>query len=192
MATENPESKTKSGGGKLTRSETVTVRLDQKLRYLAELAARKHRRTLSSFIEWAVEESLSHVNVVEEDGDSSSNYRRAVSIWGAADCLWDVDDADRFAKLALQFPELMTHDEQVLWKLVRENGFLWRGSYDKKGEWTWQIGEQSFCFDRLRLNFDTFKAVAEGKATRDTLPKWSKNKPPESKPGFDDTDDIPF
>ena len=35
----------KSGGGKLSRSETVTVRLDPKLRYLAELAARIHRRT---------------------------------------------------------------------------------------------------------------------------------------------------
>ena len=38
----------KAGGGKLSRSETVTVRLDPKLRYLAELAARIHRRTLSS------------------------------------------------------------------------------------------------------------------------------------------------
>jgi hypothetical protein len=45
MATESPESKRK-GGGKLSRSETVTVRLDPKLRYLAELAALKQRRTL--------------------------------------------------------------------------------------------------------------------------------------------------
>jgi hypothetical protein len=44
----------KGGGGKLSRSETVTVRLDPKLRYLAELAARLHRRTLSSYIEWAI------------------------------------------------------------------------------------------------------------------------------------------
>ena len=44
----------KGGGGKLSRSETVTVRLDPKLRYLAELAARLHRRTLSSYVEWAI------------------------------------------------------------------------------------------------------------------------------------------
>ena len=49
MATENPESKRKGGGGKLARSETVTVRLDPKLRYLAELAARIQRRSVSSF-----------------------------------------------------------------------------------------------------------------------------------------------
>lgn len=38
----------------MTRSETVTMRLTPKLRYLAELAARKHRRTLSSYIEWVL------------------------------------------------------------------------------------------------------------------------------------------
>ena len=48
----------RGGGGKLARTETVTVRLDPKLRYLAELAARVHRRTLSSYIEWAIKESL--------------------------------------------------------------------------------------------------------------------------------------
>ena len=47
------------GAGK--KSEVVTVRLDPKLKYLAELAARKHRRPLSSYIEWAVEQSLSRV-----------------------------------------------------------------------------------------------------------------------------------
>ena len=40
MTTEKPESKGK-GGGKLTRSEVVTVRMDSQLHYLAELAARK-------------------------------------------------------------------------------------------------------------------------------------------------------
>ena len=54
------------GGGKLNRSETVTIRLDPKLRYLTELAARKHRRTVSSFIEWAIESMLDKVVLREE------------------------------------------------------------------------------------------------------------------------------
>ena len=62
------EEKRKGGGGKLARSETVTVRLDPKLRYLAELAARKQRRTVSSFIEWAVEQSFSGVNLYQGTG----------------------------------------------------------------------------------------------------------------------------
>src|SRR3984893_10930000 len=103
----------RGGGGKLARSETVTVRLDPKLRYLAELAARKQRRTLSSFIEWAIEESLKSIHLSEDEYSTS-----AASV--AAE-LWDVDEPDRFAKLALRYPDMLTHDEQILWKLVREN-----------------------------------------------------------------------
>src|ERR1700737_1533196 len=107
------QTKRRSGGGKLSRSETVTVRLDPKLRYLANLAARRQRRTLSSFIEWAVQESLPHVII------SGGGYNVApTTVAEVGNELWDVDDADRFAKLALRFPDTLTHDEQILWKLI--------------------------------------------------------------------------
>lgn len=131
------EEKRKSGGGKLSRSETVTVRLDPKLRYLAELAARKQRRTLSSFIEWAIEDALGRVQISEGSG----NYNDpGLSVGEEANRLWDVDDADRFAKLAIRYPELLTHEEQVLWKLIRENGALWRGSWrGADGTFHWNL-----------------------------------------------------
>ena len=84
------EEKRKGGGGKLARSETVTVRLDPKLRYLAELAARLHRRTLSSYIEWSIEASLGNNRLTTDPNGAS--------IRDEAEELWDVDDADRFAK----------------------------------------------------------------------------------------------
>src|SRR5450631_1826768 len=87
------ESAYAGGGGKLARSETVTVRLDPKLRYLAELAALKHRRTLSSYIEWAIEDSLSRVQIREGSG---YNNDMGSTVAGDAEYLWDVDDSDRF------------------------------------------------------------------------------------------------
>lgn len=105
----------KIGGGKLTRSETVTVRLDPKLRYLAELAARKHRRTLSSYIEWAIEKSLGNI-VLADEGEQ---YEQ--TILNQASDLWDVDEADRFVKLAQAYPDLLTHEEQLIWKVVQES-----------------------------------------------------------------------
>lgn len=189
MATENPESKRKGGGGKLSRSETVTVRLDPKLRYLAELAALKQRRTVSSFIEWAIEDSLQRVYLKESEYGGG----RETTVADAAANLWDVDDADRFAKLALSYPDLLTHEEQKRWKLIRENGYLWRGSYNADNEWTWRVYEGSMCFDRLRKYWEQFCAVARGDASLDTLPTWTDNKPAVAKPGFDDLDsDIPF
>jgi len=187
------QEKRKGGGGKLSRSETVTVRLDPKLRYLAELAARKHRRTLSSYIEWTIEESLGRAHLYA-NGDTS--------LADEAGDLWDVDDADRFAKLALRHPDLLTHEEQVRWKLIRENGYLWRGRYtgnDRK--WTWTIAEDSLVFERLRQHWPAFCAASASGMGQDDLPTWSRTQangggPPQkpaSKTGFDDMDDdIPF
>ena len=193
MAIEHPESKRKVGGGKLARSETVTVRLDPKLRYLAELAALKQRRTVSSFIEWAIEDSLSRV-YLQEGGYGNDS---ATSVADVSAKLWDVDDADRFAKLAMTYPDLLTHDEQKRWKLIRENGYVWRGQYAKVGgKWTWRVEEDSLCFDRLRARWDDFCNVARGEAARAILPTWPETKPVPStaaKSGFEDMDDdIPF
>lgn len=179
----------RKGGGKLSRSETVTVRLDPKLRYLAELAARRQRRTVSSYIEWAIEDSLKHFSL---------DLNGSQSMADEAEALWDVDEADRFARLAFRHPDLMTHEEQVLWKLVRENGWLWRGSYSNADrEWSWDVDERSLIFERLREHWGIFCRVAEGSAPTKELPTWVKVKPKDASPppssGFDEMDDdIPF
>ncbi len=182
----------KGRGGKLSRSETVTVRLDPKLRYLAELAALKHRRTLSSFIEWAIEDTLSRVKLKEGTGYNNDD---GVTVADEAPTLWDVDDADRFAKLALHYPDLLTHEEQKRWKLIRENGFVWRGRYDSGGEWEWRIDEGKLNFERLREQWENFCAVARGERDVSALPRVvhkteTKQQPSQSNDDFGD--DIPF
>lgn len=190
------ETERRKGGGKLSRSETVTVRLDPKLRYLAELAARRQRRTLSSYIEWAIEDSLKHLSL-----DAKVDH---TSIADEASELWDVDEADRFARLALRHPDLLTHEEQVLWKLIRENGWLWRGKYEGPDlEWRWGVREDSLCFDRLRQAWAQFVAVADTGLGHADLPTWTKVAPKRTAPpsygtkeesnGFEGMDDdIPF
>jgi hypothetical protein len=88
------------------RSVTVGVRLDPRLRYLVELAARKQRRSVSTFIDSALRDSLKRMSLVE---DGPSLAEEAAS-------LWDVDAAVRFARLAEAHPDLLTYDEQVEWK----------------------------------------------------------------------------
>ena len=143
------------GGGKLSRSETVTVRLDPKLRYLAELAARLHRRTLSSYIEWSIKASLDTETVRPTNLNSLEASDQTIG--NEAEYLWDVDEADRFAKLALRYPHLLTHDEQVRWKLIRECVVLWRNGFP---------GDENrhLDFEKLRRNWGAVsKAAAEGK-----------------------------
>jgi hypothetical protein len=113
-----------------------------RLRYLAELAARKQRRTVSSLIEWAIERGLDAVPLSSSAEDTST-------IWKHSDVLWDVDEADRFVNVALRYPELLTH-EQTLWKLIRENGYCWRGHYNRENKWTWEVEPDSAIVERIR------------------------------------------
>jgi hypothetical protein len=173
------------GGGALSRSVGVSIRLDPKLRYLAELGARSHRRTLSSYIEWAVQQSLSNV-VLRSDG-------REVRLADVADGLWDVDEADRFVKLATHAYDLLIHEEQVLWKLICENGAVWLGNYeendptkfDEGATFQWKAIPKYLNIKKLRLHFATFKSVAAGELSPDALPKW-RNYQQEGTFGFEE------
>jgi hypothetical protein len=148
----NKKEPRKESGSKLTRSETVTVRLDPKLRYLADLASRKQRRTLSSFIEWAVEASLKEVKLYH---GSNYNSDDDISVEEEASQLWDVDDSERFARLAIKYPELLTHQEQEIWKLLLDSGLLsparFRNQNGSVG-WNWAILEDK-VFPMLRRHW---------------------------------------
>ena len=185
--------KRKPGGGKLSRSQTVTVRLDPKLRYLAELAARKQRRTLSSFIEWAIEESLNRV-VLYEGGEYSGDD--SISVAEDTSRLWDVDEAERFARLAICYDDLLTHEEQVLWKVIKDSGLMWEGGYNNGSAWEWHWDRlEREVFPILREHWELFNEIANGGRPRSELPKWGKqpkSPAPAPAPDADFDDDIPF
>lgn len=173
-----------AGGAKTARSETVTVRLDPKIRYLAELAGRKQRRTLSSFIEWAIENALTNVII---------NEHHNLTVSQDSENLWDVDEPDRFVRLALEYPSLLTYEEQKRWKLIRENGWLWKGDYTgANAEWRWSVENGTFDFLRLREKWEDFVSVANGTLDCSALPTWKKNDPILVKKPLDlsDMDDI--
>ena len=89
-----------------------------------------------------------------------------------------MDESDRFARLALTHPDLLTHDEQILWKLIRETGHLWLGHYDDEDHWTWNVRKESLIYERLRQLWDDLRSVAKGEQARDTLPTVGPNTSP--------------
>lgn len=181
------------GGAKLSRSETVTVRLDPQLNYLCELAARAQRRTKSSFIEWAIADSLKRVSLPEVpenqrefDGEDPTIQQRKAQ-------LWQVDEPDRLVALALIAPALLTHEEQLIWKILRENGYFWKGRFDKQNRWSWEVDDASLIRDRLRRHWATIQGAALGDLPMDQLPTWQKER--NTQPSAFDTDfddDVPF
>lgn len=192
----------KSGGGKLSRSETVTVRLDPKLNYLCDLAARAQRRTKSSFIEWSISEALKSVVIPGTADSYGENDQSADDLAGT---LWDVDEVDRLLALAFHAPVLMTHEEQLIWKIIKTSDSLWYGRWS--GEiWKYDDRQRSnIVMHRLREKWETIRAVADGseersahwqlnRLTKDRSDKGevadsSKNNDPF---GVDLDDDVPF
>lgn len=100
-----------------SRTEVFAMRLDPKLKYLAEIAARKQRRSLANFIEWALDEALAKVKLVETS-DFNGQYER--SVLDEASKLWDLEPSDRLIKLAENYPDLLNYEEQVIWKAIFE------------------------------------------------------------------------
>ncbi len=159
----------------LKRTQVVTIRLDPKLKYFAELAARRQRRPLSSYIEWAVEQSLA---LVQPAYDPSEDHIPD-TLKDVVPILWDIDEADRFVKLARRYPDLLNHEEQRLWKLIRENGYIWGAKFnEQKDEWVWNASLGSINWQRLREHWENFLNVARGQADPSVLPTCSKTKPP--------------
>lgn len=197
MATEKPASKRKGGGGKLERSETVTVRLDPQLHYLAGLAARKHRRTLSSFIEWAVKNSFEDVEMYHGNG---YNGDESVFLKDMENRLWDVDAAERFARLAILYPDLLAHEEQERWKMLTDSQLL-APAVRRQHEvriWDWPTLED-LVFPVLRQYWDGL--LAAHAAGPDMARKWVSDIQAKvsagkiyknGKPVVEEDDEIPF
>lgn len=198
MATEKPASKRKGGGGKLERSETVTVRLDPQLHYLAGLAARKHRRTLSSFIEWAVKNSFEDVEMYHGSGYNGDDSETLKDVESR---LWDVDPAERFARLAILYPDLLTHEEQERWKMLMDSQILSVAARRQNDQriWNWSILEDA-TFPVLRQHWDGLLDAHAGGP--DTARQWVTDMQAKvatgkiyknGKPVFEEViDEIPF
>ncbi len=139
--------------GRLARSRVAHLRLDPKLEYFVKLAARKQRRTISSYLEWAAEQCLDRIMLTEKQ-----------SIADEMSELWDVGKIERYVKLASRHPDLLDHEEQLLWRLIRENQYVWPRFRNEQPL-------ESLNIPRLRTCWDRFVAVAAGKASKSVLPQ---------------------
>lgn len=102
MATER-----KKGGKGLARTEQVAIRFDPRTKYFLELCARVQRRTVTNFVEWAVEEAFKKVALAKE-ADQGLFVPLAEEAWA----LWSPRESERVMRLAFLYPHLLTYEEQ--------------------------------------------------------------------------------
>ncbi len=130
------------------RTDTFSVRLPPQTRYLAELAARSQGRSLGNFIQMAVEQVLERTFI-----DTFANRGQPVPALSLPfiNAVWDVDEARRLVKLAISHPELMTFEEQVLYKKINK-------SYRRKNHFGLQDDLEAFDWKRIDADWIKLKA----------------------------------
>ncbi|UOO87995.1 hypothetical protein LVJ82_10870 [Vitreoscilla massiliensis] len=175
----------KHTGGKKT--DNLTVRFEPKLRYLAEIAAKSQKRSLSAFVEWAVENILNDVEVKDR-------VNRFVKLSEVSNALWDVNEIERFIRLAIVLPDLLTFEEQKIWKIITSYPYCF--SYYPDRDLFFDLDDVNF--KNIIKHWDLLVSAAEQSKDAitelDTLEKNYSMPPARIKPPAlgDLDDDIPF
>lgn len=107
-------------GARLTRTDVLTVRIDPRLNYLLEIAARLERRTKSSFAESVLEEAVGRV--LDQVGISKLRCETKGEL---AALLWHPEPWCRLQILAERFPDAMTVEDQEIWTFLKEVDVFW-------------------------------------------------------------------
>lgn len=152
----------KGGSGNLSLSEIIQVRLDPKLRWAIELAIRGKKRAASSFVEWAIGQAV-------KSAEWKSEGSAGLTIKEAADRIWDEDESKRFVNLANVYPKLLTPEEKVLWKHIRDLQFCWQTKADINKGLDVTIDAAKINFQILRSNINLIKKFADGDINKSTL-----------------------
>ena len=164
---------TKKVGSRLRRTEAVTVRLDERMRFIVELAARSERRTVSSYIENVLEKTSKVPSILHP-----VRHDHEISLDEAMDFIWDPLECDRTIRLASMCPNLINFDEQLIWKLLITTPEFWN-SPDKIAD---GVVSEFYIADLkwplVRELWSVIKQVAFEEENRNTLRKsieeWNK------------------
>jgi hypothetical protein len=145
------------------------MRLNPRLKFIAEFAARKQRRSLANFVEWAIDSAL------RQTPTDANNLKRTVYDEGSA--LWDLDEAERFIRLAEEFIDLLTYDEQVLWDAIRKDTYSINSAVPSPKRSSDDTTETMYkklapvYRSRVKRCWNELKAFSEGKLTEEQFRK---------------------
>lgn len=104
---------------KPTRSETLGLRLDPRLKFALELASRDQRRSISGTVEWCVERVLKEIHA--DDVALQGNW----TFYDLTHRLYDVDPNCQLANICAWAPRLATYEELQKYRVMHMTQGLW-------------------------------------------------------------------
>lgn len=100
--------------GEKTTTMSVSLRLDPKTKFAADLLAKEQKRSLTAVFEWAISQALAR-----ESTQTGESFEKI------ANDAWSTDDAVRFANVATLLPSALSYDEMRLWETIKRSPCFW-------------------------------------------------------------------
>ena len=108
--------KNKPGQG-ARKTETLTLRLDPKIKMMIELISRIRRQSITGVVEAAIEEIAFDLDSPYFDDGEMHNHSLAVVFSE----VWSSDESERFINMCYRFPTLLTYEEQRIWETIKSS-----------------------------------------------------------------------
>ena len=102
------------------KTESVTVRLDPKVRFALELLSRVEHRSVTGVVEAALQARFKNATV---DGDDNGE-----TVQELVESVYQTDEVERFVKMAERAPQLLDFEERRLWESIWATPDLWDDS----------------------------------------------------------------
>ncbi|WP_164341905.1 hypothetical protein [Pseudomonas viridiflava] len=114
------------------KTETLTLRLDPKVKMMIELISRIRRQSITGVVEAAIEEISFDLDApFELDGEA-----HVMSLGSAVSEIWSTDESERFINLCHFLPSLITYEEQRIWETIKASKyFLVEGDDEMSSYW---------------------------------------------------------
>jgi hypothetical protein len=114
------------------KTETLTLRLDPKVKLMIELISRIRRQSITGVVEAAIEEIAFDLDAPSVSGGEA----HPMSLLSAVSEIWSTDESERFIQLCHYLPSLITYEEQRLWETIKASKFfLTPGTGDNAQYW---------------------------------------------------------
>jgi hypothetical protein len=199
-------------GKKSAKTETLAVRIDAKEKYGLEILSRMQRRSLTSLVEYTINQKLREYLVITEPQQSALFKDKVYEEGCVLDDIWSDDEVMRLILLLDFAPQLLTFEEGLVWKLIQDNAIYWTGRlHEKESKYIWNTSDLSTLrIDFVRHDFDKLKNYAlgrvevidsmwylDGEPLRETLPSvlatgLGSNNPDERTYLINEQDELEF
>ena len=141
------------------KTETLSLRIDPKTRYGLELLSRIQRRSGTGVVEWAIGQALDRETVRDRVGNEWKLEQ-------AMHRLWQVDELPRLLAMALEFPSLLTYEEQRMAAVLMATSDMWHDDRQKNFA--------SFNFTPALTNWNKLKPMLQDAINKPTVQPLSE------------------